>query len=94
MHESPLKPKFVLVMDFEPVAAHYYRVAGLSPLYFTAKGGVNVDEAQARVYSSKGNATRAGERAKKNLWGIESFRVEQINAKANDGPGNTGVWSQ
>ena len=86
MHESPYKPKFVLIVDIEPVAAHYYAVAGLSPLYLTAQDGVNTDEALARTYSSRANAARAGERARRSLWGIQAFHVEQASASTNDGP--------
>lgn len=86
MYESPYKPKFAVVVKIEPVMAHYYRVAGLSPLYLTGQDGVNTDPALARTYSSKANARRAGERAMKALAGIESFDVEQINQRANERP--------
>lgn len=94
MYESPYKPKFVVVLDFEPVAAHHYGVAGLKPLYLTPEDGAKTDPALARTYSSKSNAERSGRRAKDSLWGIRSFQVEQINPKANDGPPNVKVKSR
>lgn len=72
------KPQFVVVVEIEPVAAHYYRVAGLSPLYLTPQDGVNTDLTLARTYASKANATRSAQRAKKALWGIKEFQIEQI----------------
>lgn len=94
MYESPFKPKFTVILEIEPVAAHYYRVAGLSPLYLTPQDGVNTDRVLAQTYASKSNATRAGERAKKTLWGVAAFQVEQVNPKANDGPSNVKVRPQ
>lgn len=94
MYESPYKPKFAVVLEFEPVAAHYYGVAGLSPLYLTASDGAKTDVALARTYSSKSNATRSGKRAQDSLWGIKDFHVEQVNPKANDGPPNVKVKSR
>ena len=91
MYESPFKPKYAIVVEIEPVAAHYYQVAGLSPLYLTPEYGVHTDVSKARTYSSKSNAKRSGERAKRSLWGIRAFQVEQINPKANDGPPNVKV---
>lgn len=88
MYESPLKPKYAVVVEIEPVAAHYYRVAGLSPLYLTPQDGVNTDLSKARTYTSKANASRSGERAKKALWGIRAWRVEQVDLEENDGPAN------
>lgn len=91
MYESPYKPKFAVVLDFEPVAAHYYRLAGLGPLYLTASDGAKPDVALARPYASKANAIQAGKRAQRDLWGIRGFHVEQINPNANDGPPNVKV---
>ena len=52
---------------------------------------MHTDVSKARTYSSKSNAKRSGERAKRSLWGIRAFQVEQINPKANDGPPNVKV---
>lgn len=91
MYESPFKPKFAVVVEIEPVAAHYYRVAGLAPLYLTPDDGVDTDVSKARTYSSKANAKRGGERAMRSLWGIKAVTVEQVNQRADDGPPNVKV---
>ena len=86
MYESPLKPKYVVTVEFEPVAAHYYGIAGLDPLYLTPQDGVNTDPSKARTHTTESIAIQSGEKAKKTFWGIRAFRVEQIDLQTNDGP--------
>lgn len=76
------KPKFAVVVEFETVAAHYYGVAGLGTLYLTAEDEVNANVSQARTYSTKANAARAGQRAMKSYWGIKTVFAEQVGAEA------------
>lgn len=86
MSKPSTAPHFAVALEFEPVAAHYYNLAGLSPLYLTDSAGAKPDITLARVFETEADAQQAGQQAKDTLWGIKAFQVEQIGQAMNDGP--------
>lgn len=94
MYQSPYAPEFAVIVELETVAAHHYDMAGFSPLYLTPEDGVHTNVANAATFSTKRKAADVGQRAKKNLWGIASTQVTQVNPNADEGAPNVRVKPQ